>query len=114
MLSDDGEKLRPLRWWRIGEETGALTQSIKKRPDFRPAFHMRTKRLHPAVVAALATDNGQPMRRRRHTPFQPHTNDRILQFCTVNMSSAYANGSPPPVTSSGDKGARDYIVDKPI
>jgi len=114
MRSNDGEKLRPLRWWRIGDERGAFTQSIKKRPDFRPAFHMRTKRLHPAVVAALATDNGQPMRRRRHTPFQPHTNDRILQFCTVNMSSAYLIGPLPPVTSTGDTSDRDYIVDKPI
>src|SRR2546428_4155198 len=31
MRSNDGEKLRSLRRWRIGDERGRLTQSIKKR-----------------------------------------------------------------------------------
>jgi hypothetical protein len=33
---------------------------------------MRTKRLQPIFVAALATDNHELMRRRRHTPTVTH------------------------------------------
>ncbi len=58
MRSNGTEKLRPLPWRKLEAEKGAMIRSRKKRPGFRPAFHMRTKRLHPAVVAALATDNG--------------------------------------------------------
>jgi hypothetical protein len=41
------------------------------------------------------------MRRRRFTPYQPHT-VWLLRFCIANTSAAYPIPCPPPVTSSGD------------